>query len=98
MEEAIEQNVAPRYLKAPDDPWWRNAKLSDVFLDPVLGYYAQQLNLPARLFKSSFYELIPFIEPAELDIEVTTKLDALYSFLRPSPPLTPNTEAQVYNA
>lgn len=92
MEEAIEQNIAPRYLRSPEDPWWRNAKLSDDFLDPVLGYYAQQLKLPARLFKSSFYELIPFVEVSELDKEVNEKLTALYDFLQPSPQLTPNTD------
>ena len=91
MEKAIEQNVAPRYLADPNAAWWRTAKLSDDFLDPVLGYYAQELKLPTRLFKTNFYELIPFIDPAELDPEVRTKLDALHAFLLPSPPLTPHT-------
>jgi hypothetical protein len=95
MNEAIEQNVAPRYLRSPEDHWWHNAKLSDDFLDPVLGYYAQQLKLPARLFKSNFYELIPFISIDELDSEVSEKLDFLYDFLQPSPKLTPNTDDEI---
>jgi energy-coupling factor transporter ATP-binding protein EcfA2 len=91
MEKAIEQNVAPRYLADLNSTWWHTAKLSDDFLDPVLGYYAQQLKLSTRLFKTNFYELIPFVEPAELDQEVRIKLDILYDFLQPSPALTPNT-------
>lgn len=93
MEMAIEQNVAPRYLADLNSPWWHTAKLSDDFLDPVLGYYAQQLKLPTRLFKTNFHELIPFIDPPELDPEVIVKLDLLYDFLQPSPPLTPHTVA-----
>ena len=70
----IEQAMA-KLGKGP--PWGAETKVSDEFLAPLFAAYFQKLGLPNLMGKKNFYELADHIPKAEIDPEVTEKLDAI---------------------
>ncbi len=77
MREAIAEieEAMARLGKGP--PWDAETKVSDEFLAPLFAAYFQKLGLPNLMEKKNFYELAEHIPEAEIDPEVTEKLDAI---------------------
>ena len=58
-------------------PWSVDIKASDEVLAPIMKAYSKGLNLPLVLRKNRYWELVQYVEPGELDREVTTILDKI---------------------
>lgn len=58
-------------------PWSPDIKASDDFLDPLFHSYFGKLGLPNLLAKKNFYELAAHVPEAEIDPEISEKLDAI---------------------
>lgn len=57
--------------------WDNNTKASSEVLEPIFERYFKQLELPNRMEKKKFYELVPFVPDQEIDHEIKEKLDAI---------------------
>lgn len=77
MREAIDEvTKALRTLNKPS-PWSPDVKASDDVLAPLFKTFSERLQLPLVLRKSSYHQLVQYIEPKDIDDEVKTKLDAV---------------------
>jgi len=77
MERCIEQFVPPAALRDRDDPWWRDVKASDEFLNRVFAMYYEQLELPNLMLKRD-YHVLGHAVPLELvEEEIGQVLDMI---------------------
>ena len=60
-----------------ESPWSPEVKASDDFLDPLFRAYFQKLGLPNLMAKKNFYELAAHVPAAEIDPEISEKLDVI---------------------
>ena len=60
-----------------ESPWSPEVKASDDFLDPLFRAYFQKLGLPNLMAKKNFYELAAHVPAAEIDPEISDKLDVI---------------------
>jgi energy-coupling factor transporter ATP-binding protein EcfA2 len=76
MKKAIEEVT---HLLAIDekDPWSGDVKATDDVLDRVFRLFFKELNLPLQFRKSDYHELAALLPAAQIDPEITTKLDAI---------------------
>jgi len=76
MERAIDQiEQAMKILGR--SPWSDDTKASDEFLDRLFELFFESLELPNLLRKSDYHQLAAFVEPQDLDPEVSEVLDAI---------------------
>ena len=83
MRAVIADFTTPIRLRNLDDTWWNDAKLTDDWLDSIFPEFYKRINVSPILRKGAYYQLINWLKPAEIDPEITEKLDVLYSFLHP---------------
>jgi hypothetical protein len=77
MRESIaEVAVALKTLGKPD-PWSREIKATDDFLDPVFREFFSKLNLPLTFRKSDYHVLAGFMPQEQIDPEIAEKLDQI---------------------
>jgi ABC-type lipoprotein export system ATPase subunit len=88
MEGLIRDQVPPVALRDPQHAWWRNTKATDEFLDPLFVAYFNELNLPNLLRKRDYHQLAALVPPAELDPEISQKLDAIVAVAKKATPRT----------
>jgi len=81
LQEIITQETAPAALVDPNHEFWKNEKLSDKWLSPILRKYYEAIRYPMELRKSDFYLLAELARPEELDPEIKEKLDTLERML-----------------
>lgn len=68
-------------------PWSADIKTTDDFLNPLFNRYFQELNLPpASLRKSDYHELVAFLPPDKIDLEVIEKLDKIVEIAQSAKP------------
>ncbi len=77
MTEAIAELETALATLDKGSPWDADAKVSDDFLVPLFRTYYKKLELPNLMAKRSFHLLAEHVPPAEIDPEVTEKLDAI---------------------
>lgn len=77
MSAAIEEVEKAMATLELGSPWDDKAKVSDEFLSPVFASYFKRLSLPNQMRKGSFYELAQYVPEAEIDAEISEKLDAI---------------------
>ncbi|MEO6758234.1 MAG: hypothetical protein ABIO24_02190, partial [Saprospiraceae bacterium] len=77
MEEVINDNTAPAYLRNLDDPWWSEEKLTDNWLDKIIPRFYEKVGLPQAIWKRDYHEIISQMKPSEIDKEIKEKLDIL---------------------
>jgi len=93
MEEAIDGIVkALADLKKPD-PWGRDIKASDDFLDPLFSKFYEKLGLPNVMRKTDYHTLAPHVAKGEIDAEVREKLDRIEAVAARATPRTGRPEA-----
>jgi hypothetical protein len=61
------------------DIWSPDIEATDDVLDPIFRRYFGQTGQGVLFRKADYHELVAFIEPAEIDPEVTVKLDAIHT-------------------
>lgn len=65
-----------------ESPWSSEVKATDEFLDPLFRAYFQKLGLPNLMAKKNFYELAAHVPAAEIDPEISEKLDVIAQVAR----------------
>ncbi len=77
MQESIREIRNAMGVLEQGSPWDSDTKVSDVFLKPLFKTYYRKLGLPNLMNKRSFYELADYVPTAEIDAEITRKLDEI---------------------
>ena len=77
MREAIQEVQSALEMLNKGSPWSPDTKLSDDFLDPLFRTYFKKLDLPNLMAKKNFYELAAHVPEAEIDSEISEKLDVI---------------------
>jgi len=77
MRECIRRRVAPDVLEDLEDPYWREAKATDIFLDPIFELFFKKRCLPNLMRKTDYHRLARFVPAGLIDPEVGEKLDLL---------------------
>ena len=75
MPQAIDEIVAALQLVNQGTPWDGNMKVSEQFIDPLLKRFDEKTGGTGILSKADYHFLIEYIEPEEIDPEVTSVLD-----------------------
>ncbi|MDE0699142.1 MAG: AAA family ATPase [Acidimicrobiaceae bacterium] len=73
----LADQVPPAALRDEDADYWKDTKISDALLKPVLEEFSANLQLPLLLRKGDYHRLVDFLEPDEIDSEVVGVLDAI---------------------
>lgn len=76
----VELTNALKVTKQPA-PWAPDIKATDQFLDPLFENYFEKLGLPCMLRKGRYFELIQFLKPELVDLEIREKLDLICKVL-----------------
>lgn len=80
MRQCYQELIPPRALQDRADPWWRNTKASDEFLDRVFSEFGNQLGLPGGYFrKSDYHQLAEFVPRDQIDPEIEQVLDKIHA-------------------
>jgi hypothetical protein len=58
-------------------PWSHDIKVTDDFLDPLFKNYYARLGVPQLIYKRDYHILATHLAVAEIDPEITEKLDAI---------------------
>ena len=77
MREAIQEVQSALEMLNKGSPWSPDTKASDDFLDPLFRAYFTKLDLPNLMAKKNFYELAAHVPKAEIDSEISEKLDVI---------------------
>jgi hypothetical protein len=77
MQESIDDFVPRAALREPHDPWWRDTKASDDFLDRLFAAFFEKLNLPNLMPKTDYHVLARYVPRHLMDPENTEVLDAI---------------------
>ncbi len=77
MSEAIDEIVAALQLVNQGTPWDGNMKVSEQFIEPLLKRFDEKAGGGGMVTKSDFHFLVNYIEPEEINPEVTSVLDAI---------------------
>jgi len=75
MEEAIDEISSALGALGKPDPWGRDVKASDEFLDPLFNKFYANVKLPNLMRKTHYHTLAPFVSEEAIDPEVVEKLD-----------------------
>ena len=82
MHKAIDDVIPGIARQEPDSEWWLEEKASK-WLDTVFKYFYKYMGLPNPVNKSRYNELIAYLDPSKIRVEVIEKLDGIYDFLNP---------------
>ncbi len=74
----IKGKIPPDALKNLNEPYWKNHKASDEFLDIIFREYSEEKGGYVLLKKNEYHRLIEFMEPDEIDQEVIDVLDQIF--------------------
>ena len=74
---ALTDQVPPAALRDEASDYWSNTKMTDSLLKPVLQAISSELRVPLVLRKGEYHQLVPFLEPNEVDPEVVQALDGI---------------------
>ncbi len=77
ISEAIDEIERARETLGQGSPWGDDVKVSDDFLTPLFDLYFRKLGIPNLMHKTSFYKLVEHVPEAEIDLEISEKLDAI---------------------
>ncbi|MCX8097446.1 MAG: heat shock 70 family protein, partial [Casimicrobiaceae bacterium] len=76
MEEAIGQ-VEDALRTLGKDPWSKDIKASDEFLEPLFERYYERLGLPNLMRKTDYHTLAAFVPVEAIDAEIVQALDEI---------------------
>jgi hypothetical protein len=77
MTEAIDEVSSALATLGHPDPWSSEIKATDEFLDPVFKTFFAKLKLPLTFRKSDYHQLAAFVPVADIDPEISEKLDRI---------------------
>jgi len=68
------------------DIWSPDIKATDDVLDPIFRRYFETTKQSVMFRKADYHELVAFVRPADIDPEVTDKLDAIHAVFQDARP------------
>ncbi|MGD9941553.1 MAG: ATP-dependent endonuclease [Clostridia bacterium] len=74
--------TSPAALRNPQDPFWKEEKISTRWLDKIIPQYYRELGLVNPFNKGQYFMLACLARPEELDDEVIRLLDTMYAFFK----------------
>jgi ABC-type branched-subunit amino acid transport system ATPase component len=77
MRQCIEDLVPRVALRDLNDPWWRDTKATDEFLDRLFEMYFRRLGLANLMRKTDYHVLARLVPPEQIDPEIIEKLDLI---------------------
>ena len=77
MLETIGDLVPPVALRDRSDPWWRDVKSSDQFLDRLFVQFFQKIGLPNLMRKTDYHVLARHVVLDHVDDEIRQVLDMI---------------------
>lgn len=86
MREAIREVTDALKTLGKPDPWSSDTKASDDFLDPLFKKFFEKRHLPLQLRKSEYHTLAGLVPAADLDKEISAKLDAIVATAKKAKP------------
>lgn len=87
MQECIEDLVPRAAQRDPLDPWWRDTKASDQFLDRLFGAFFRKLGISNLMQKTDYHVLARHVPRHQIDPEVSEVLDSLVEIAAIANPL-----------
>lgn len=87
MQTCLEDLVPRVALRNLDDPWWRDVKASDDFLDRLFEMYFERLELPNLMRKADYHILARFVPLELIEDEISQKLNAIVNVANQANPL-----------
>jgi hypothetical protein len=87
MSNCIEDLVPRIALSNPSDMWWKDTKVSEVFLDRLFESFFKKLDLPNLMRKTHYHILARYIKKEQIDPEVRIVLDFIVETALHSNPL-----------
>jgi len=88
MNEAISDRVIPAALRDDNDPWWRQVKASDQFLDIVIPDFYRRIGMFMDLRKADYFRLVPFVPDQLISPEIRQALDRILEVASKARPAT----------
>ncbi len=77
MTEQLQRLVPPVALEDPADPYWRETKISEQFLDRLFQAFFAELGIENLIRKSNYHVLADHVDPTDIDPEIATVLDGI---------------------
>jgi len=87
LDACIGEIVNALRLTGKPDPWGADIKVTDDFLDPLFKLFNERLGTPQRTFKRDYHGLAAVMPLEQLDPEITTVLDELFSVAQKAIPV-----------
>jgi hypothetical protein len=87
MEQSIRELEEALQTLGRGNPWDKNLKVSDEFIEPLFRKYSEKLGVPLVLRKRDFYLLVKYIPENRIDPEVTEKLDLILEVAKKAKPV-----------
>jgi len=85
MEEAIRE-VESALRTLGKDPWSKDIKASDDFLDPLFKKFYERLGLPNLMNKTDYHMLAAFVQSQDIDPEISAVLDDIVAVANKAKP------------
>jgi hypothetical protein len=89
MRESIREVAGALMTLGKPDPWSREVKATDDFLDPVFRKFFAKLELPLTFRKSDYHMLARFVPRKQIDSEIVEKLDQIAAVADRATPARP---------
>jgi hypothetical protein len=77
MRQCVEARVPPAALQNQGDPFWRQTRASEGFLDLVFEDFFRRLDLPNLMRKTDYHRLAALVPRTAIDPEVLEVLDKI---------------------
>ena len=87
MQECIEGLVPGFALQDPLDPWWKNTKASDDFLDRLFDIFFKKLGIPNLMRKTDYHILTGYVSKDQIDPEVSMVLNDILEVAKKAKPI-----------
>jgi hypothetical protein len=87
MKECIEDLVPRAAMRDRKDPFWRDTKASDGFLDRLMQAFSKKLELPNLMRKTDYHVLADHVPRDQIDPEVEVVLDAIVGTAKAARPV-----------
>ena len=87
MEDTIKEIEDALVTLGKGSPWSLDVKVSTDFLDPLFTSFFKKLELPNLIKKTNYHTLVQFVEPDQIDPEVTDVLDGILEIANKAVPL-----------
>lgn len=87
MEERITEIEKARETLGQESPWTPDIKVTDDFLDRLFETFFDKLEIPNLMQKTNYHTLVEYLQPEQIDPEVTEVLDAILEVSQRAVPL-----------